>query len=264
LLTVGANEEITAIVSFKDVLPGKYLFMATARGVVKKVEITGFANAKTRGVNAIKLDDGDRLVSAMLTDGNDEIMLISRQGQALRTHENAVRSMGRASRGVCGLKLDSSDELSGVLRVVEGETMLLLSEYGYGKRVDFSEFTSHGRATGGQRIYMLGDKTGELVSCVNVCENEEIMCITSQGQSIRVKVDTIRVMGRSAQGVRIVNIEKPDFVVGVDRIVNEDVPPTDTPPAEGAPADAPADAPLTEDTAPAQQEEASPDSTNED
>ncbi|MDR3302186.1 MAG: DNA topoisomerase (ATP-hydrolyzing) subunit A [Spirochaetaceae bacterium] len=221
LLSMSPNEEIAAIVSFKEVVPGKYLFMGTARGVVKKVQVTEFANAKTRGVIAIKLDEGDRLVSAMLTSGNDELFLISRQGQALRTHEDAVRAMGRASRGVCGIKLAADDELTGLLRIVEGETMLLLSEYGYGKRVDFNEFNSHGRATGGQRIYTISDKTGELVGCVNVLDDEEIMCITSQGKSIKVMVDTIRVMGRSASGVRILNIEKPDFVVGVDRIVRE-------------------------------------------
>jgi DNA gyrase subunit A len=245
LLTVLPNEEITAVVSFKEVVADKYLFMGTARGVVKKVQITEFANAKTRGVIAIKLDEGDRLVSALLTDGNDEIMLISRHGRALRTHENAVRAMGRASHGVCGIKLDSSDELSGVLRRVENETMLLLSEYGYGKRVDFSEFNSHGRATGGQRIYTISDKTGELVSCVNVREDEELMCITSQGQSIRVRVESIRVMGRDAQGVRIVNIEKPDFVVGADRIVREDdeLQKLETEAQEGAPAPTPEENP---------------------
>jgi DNA gyrase subunit A len=232
LLSMSANEEIAAIVSFKEVVPDKYLFMGTARGVVKKVRITEFANAKTRGVIAIKLDEDDRLVSAMLTGGGDELVLISRQGRALRTHEDAVRSMGRASRGVCGIKLDSSDELTGLLRVVAGETMLILSEYGYGKRVDFDEFNSHGRATGGQRIYTVGEKTGELVSCVNVLENEEIMCITSQGKSIKLTVDAIRVMGRSAQGVRVLNIEKPDFVVGVDRIVREDGLPAGSPVAE--------------------------------
>ncbi|MDR2864924.1 MAG: DNA topoisomerase (ATP-hydrolyzing) subunit A [Spirochaetaceae bacterium] len=222
LLTVSPNEEITAIVSFKEFSDDHYLFMGTAHGVVKKVTTREFSRAKTKGVIAIKLDEGDRLVSALLTSGSDEVVLLSRQGQALRTNENAVRAMGRASRGVCGIKLDSSDELTGVLRVVEGESMLLLSEYGYGKRVDFSEFNSHGRATGGQKIYTIGEKTGDLVSCVNVLESEEIMCITSQGKSIKLKVDTIRIMGRGAQGVRILNIEKPDFVVGVDRIVIED------------------------------------------
>jgi DNA gyrase subunit A len=226
LLTVSPNEEITTIVSLKDFTDDRYLFMSTARGVVKKVRISEFSNARTRGIIAINLDQGDKLVSALLTGGSDEVVLISRKGQALRTHEDAVRAMGRSSRGVSGMRLDD-DELTGLLRVdnakppVPQETMLLLSEYGFGKRVDFGEFTSHGRGTRGQRIYTVTDKTGELVGCVNVLDNEEIMCITSQGKSIKLKVASIRVMGRSAQGVRILSIDKPDFVIGVDRIVKE-------------------------------------------
>jgi DNA gyrase subunit A len=222
LLTVSPNEDITATVSFKDFSDDQYLFMGTARGVVKKVQTSEFSNAKTRGIIAINLDEGDKLVSALLTGGSDEVVLISGKGQALRTHEDAVRAMGRSSRGVSGMKLDDDDELTGLLRVDTTETMLLLSEYGYGKRVDFSEFSSHGRGTRGQRIYTVTDKTGELVGCVNVLDKEEIMCITSQGKSIKLKVASIRVMGRSAQGVRILSIDKPDFVIGVDRIVKDE------------------------------------------
>ncbi|MDR1787455.1 MAG: DNA topoisomerase (ATP-hydrolyzing) subunit A [Treponema sp.] len=227
LLSLSPNEDITAIVSIRgdidrDTAAAQYLFMGTARGVVKKVRVSEFANAKTRGVTAIKLDEGDRLVSAMLTSGADEVVLISRRGQALRTHEDAVRAMGRASRGVTGMRLASGDELTGLLRVAPDERMLLLSEFGYGKRVEFSEFSAHGRGTGGQKIYTVGEKTGELVGCVSVRDSEEIMCITSQGMSIKLKVKTIGVMGRAAQGVRILSIEKPDFVIGVDRIVNEE------------------------------------------
>jgi DNA gyrase subunit A len=234
-LTVSPIEDITAVVSLKDVSDTEYLFMGTARGVVKKVNTSEFVNAKTRGVIAINLDDGDKLVSALLTKGNDEVVLISRRGQALRTHENHVRSMGRSSRGIAGIKLTDGDELTGVLRADDGknqqgevrppekiEKMLILSEYGFGKRVDFSEFTSHGRGTGGQKIYTVSDKTGEIIGCVSVLENEDIMCITSQGKSIILKVAEIRVMGRSAQGVRILSIDKPDFVIGLDRIVKED------------------------------------------
>ncbi|GHU58094.1 hypothetical protein FACS189444_1230 [Spirochaetia bacterium] len=226
LLTVSPNEDITAIVALKEFPDedghGPYLFMGTARGVVKKVAVTEFSNAKTRGIIAIKLDEGDKLVSALLTGGGDEVVLISRKGQALRTHEDAIRAMGRAGHGVSGMKLDDDDELTGLLRVVNEETMLLLSEYGYGKRVDFTEFTPHGRGTRGQKIYTVTEKTGEIVGCVNVLDNEEIMCITSQGKSIKLKVASIRVMGRSAQGVRILSIDKPDFVIGVDRIVKEE------------------------------------------
>jgi DNA gyrase subunit A len=222
LLTVSPNEEITAIVSLKDPNDEQFLFMGTARGVVKKVKTGEFANAKTRGIIAIKLDEGDKLVSALLTGGADEVVLISRKGQALRTHEDAIRAMGRAGHGVSGMKLDDDDELTGVLRVVNEETMLLLSEYGYGKRVDFTEFSPHGRGTRGQKIYTVTEKTGEIVGCVNVLDSEEIMCITSQGKSIKLKVEGIRIMGRSASGVRILSIDKPDFVIGVARIVKED------------------------------------------
>jgi DNA gyrase subunit A len=136
--------------------------------------------------------------------------------------------MGRSSRGVSGVKLGGGDELAGLLRVspAEGnapvEQMLILSEYGYGKRVEFSEFSSHGRGTGGQKIYTVTEKTGEISGAVSVLDNEEIMCITSQGKSIKLKVSGIRVMGRSSQGVRILTIDKPDFVIGLDKIVQED------------------------------------------
>jgi DNA gyrase subunit A len=205
--------------------------MGTARAVVKKVKTSEFVNAKTRGIVAINLDEGDKLVSALLTKGNDDIVLISRRGQALRTHEEHVRAMGRSSRGITGMKLGKSEELTGLLRVDQEdgrpdekvEKMLILSEYGYGKRVDFKEFSSHGRGTGGQKIYTVTERTGEIVGCVNVLEDDDIMCITSQGKSIKLKVKEIRVMGRSAQGVRLLSIDKPDFVIGLDRIVKEDV-----------------------------------------
>jgi DNA gyrase subunit A len=230
LLANSPNEDITAIVSLKDFSDEEFLFMGTARGVVKKVKTSEFANAKTRGIIAINLDDGDKLVSALLTKGSDEVVLISRQGQALRTSEDQVRAMGRSSRGIAGMKLTNGDELTGLLRVDSAdnrppekvEKMLILSEYGFGKRVDFSEFSSHGRGTGGQKIYTVSEKTGEIVGCVSVLEDEDIMCITSQGKSIKQEVKGIRIMGRSAQGVKILSIEKPDFVIGVDRIVKED------------------------------------------
>jgi DNA gyrase subunit A len=224
LLQVSQDEDITTVGSFKEFSSSEYLFMGTLRGVVKKVTTDEFTNAKTRGIIAIKLDEGDHLVSALLTRGNDEVVIISRKAHALRTNEEAVRAMGRQGRGVTGIRLAEDDELAGVLRVTKGETMFLLSEYGYGKRVDYDEFSSHGRGTGGQRIYTVSEKTGEIVGCVSVRENEEIMVITTQGKSIKLDVSEIRVMGRAASGVRILTIDKPDFVTGVDKIVQEDVP----------------------------------------
>ncbi len=223
LLPVSPNEEITTVVSLKDFSEEENLFMGTARGVVKKVKTIDFVNAKTRGIIAINLDEGDKLVSALLTKGKDEVVLISRKGQALRISEEQVRAMGRASRGVCGMRLDSDDELTGVLRVDDSQRMLVLSEYGYGKRVEFSEFTAHGRATGGQKIYTISsDKTGDIVGCATVTEGDLIMCLTSQGKSIKLVSDEVNIFGRSAQGVRVVSIDKPDFVIGVVRVAREE------------------------------------------
>lgn len=222
LLTVTSEEEITTVVTLKDFSDTEYLLMATSAGVVKKVTTSAFQNAKTRGIIAIKLDDGDKLISAILTGGTDEIMLITRQGQALRMAEKDIRPLGRASRGVTGLRLSSGDELAGALRVNNEARMLIMTECGYGKRVDFSEFTPHGRATGGQKIYTISDKTGEIVGLITINDADEVVCITSQGKTLRVKADTISIMGRAAQGVRILNIERPDTLIGIDTVARED------------------------------------------
>lgn len=228
LLAISSDEEITTVVSLKDFSDTEYLLMATSGGVVKKVATSSFKNAKTRGIIAIRLDEGDHLVSATLTSGEDEIMLITRRGRALRMHERDIRAQGRASRGVTGIRLTSGDELAGALRVNDEAKILVMTECGYGKRVNFSEFTPHGRATGGQRIYTLGDKTGELVGLITVKDSDEVVCITSQGKTLRVRSDAISQMGRSAQGVRILNIDKPDMLIGLDTVAQEDADPADT------------------------------------
>jgi DNA gyrase subunit A len=222
LLPVAPNEETTTVVALKEFSETENLFMATARGVVKKVKTNDFVNAKTRGIIAINLDEGDKLVSALLTKGDDEVVIISRKGQALRINEKQVRAMGRASRGVSGMRLDSDDEIAGVLRVDDVNKMLVLSEYGYGKRVDFSEFTVHGRGTGGQKIYTISEKTGDIVGCATVTDGDMIMCLTSQGKSIKLEADEINLMGRAAQGVRVVYIDRPDFVIGVERVARDE------------------------------------------
>lgn len=222
LLSVSSDEEITAVVSLKEFDDKTYLLMATAGGVVKKVTTDNFANAKTRGIIAIKLDEGDKLVSAILTGGKDEIMLITRRGQALRTSEEDIRSQGRSSRGVTGIKLSSADELTGALRVTENQKMLVMTENGYGKRVEFSEFSAHGRGTGGQRIYTLSEKTGEVVGLLTVFDDDEVVCITGQGKTIRISVDSVGTMGRSAQGVRILDIESPDMLIGLDVVARDE------------------------------------------
>jgi DNA gyrase subunit A len=223
LLAISPNEEITAVVDFGDFSETEYLLMGTLRGVIKKVATSDFINAKTRGIIAINLDEGDRLVSACLTTGTDEVVLVTRKGQALRITEKDVRVMGRASRGVMGIRLESDDELTAMLRVSPQEKMLVLSEYGYGKRVEFENFAVHGRATRGQIIYSPEDRNGELVGAITVNDHDEVVVITSQGKTLKISADSVSIQGKSAKGVRILNIDRPDFVVGLDRLVAEEM-----------------------------------------
>ncbi|MBN1241843.1 MAG: DNA topoisomerase (ATP-hydrolyzing) subunit A [Spirochaetales bacterium] len=222
LLAINSEEEITTVIDLREFSESVYLLLGTLRGVVKKVATSEFVNAKTRGIIAIKLDEGDKLVSACKTAGKDEVVLITRKGQALRMTEEDVRAMGRASRGVTGIRLANDDELSAMLRVTDGERMLLLSEHGYGKRVEYSNFNPHGRGTRGQMIYDPDEKTGELVGAISVSDSDDVMVITSVGKTLKLAADTVSIQGKAAHGVRILAIDPPDFVIGLDRIVKED------------------------------------------
>ena len=221
LVSISANEEITTIVSLQGFQDDQYILMATRRGIVKKVATSAFVNAKTRGIIAIKLDDGDRLVSALAISGDDEVVLVSHFGYALRFHEENVRKMGRATRGVQGIRLQQGDELTEVMVVKGDEDMILVSEYGYGKRIDFDNFIPHGRGTRGQIAYKIGEKTGILVGAKSIYKSDELICITSQGNTVKLDTASISKMGKNAQGVRVVNIEKPDFLVGIARVASE-------------------------------------------
>ena len=221
LLQLSADEEITTIVTMKEFSEDQYIFMATANGVVKKCQTTEFSNAKTRGVIAIKLKDGDKLVSSILTSGNKEVMLVTRRGQALRINEEDVRPMGRASAGVTGIRLSQGDELAAAICVEEGKDALVITEKGIGKRVDFEEFGQHGRGTGGQRIFSNTDNKGEIIGAIAVSEDAEVICMTGQGKTLRIKTADVSKQGRGASGTRVINIDSPDYVVGFDSVAQE-------------------------------------------
>ncbi len=221
LLQISANEEITTVMALQEFSEDKYIFMATRKGIVKKVRTSDFANAKTRGIIALNLGTNDKLISSILTNGDNDVVLLSRSGNALRYHENEVRAMGRSSRGVTGMKLSKDDELVGVLRVEENEHMFLITENGIGKLVEYGHFHPHGRGTRGQIAYKSDDKTGELAGVLSLGKEDDIVCITSRGVSIKLPVESIPVQGRTARGVILVNIEKPDQLVGVARVINE-------------------------------------------
>ena len=221
LLAISANEEIATVAFLSEFSQKTFFFMTTVRGVVKKVQTAEFANAKTRGIVAIKLDSGDKLVSAMLTKGGDDLVLVTRKGLALRFTEAAVRPMGRSSRGVTGIRLTKGDELAGMAGVEKGAQLFLITENGFGKQVEFESFTRHGRGTRGQACYKLSDKTGEIVGVLTAHRRDDIVCITSQGNTVKLHLKEIPVLGRTAMGVRVLNIEKPDQVVAVASAAKE-------------------------------------------
>lgn len=218
LLQVTADEEITTIVSLKKFSDDLYLFMITANGVVKKVRSTEFQNAKTRGIIGIKLNDGDKLISAIPTTGKSDVMLISRRGKALRITENSVRSMGRASCGIKGMKLSEGDEIAAAVKVEEDANIILITEKGYGKRISFDWYNVHGRGTGGQRIFGNTEAKGEIIGALNVKDSDEVVCITSQGKTLRFKATDIKEQGQGASGVKIVKVTEPDYLVGIDKV----------------------------------------------
>lgn len=218
LLQVGPDEEITTVVSLKEFSDDLYLFMTTAQGVVKKVRSTEFVNAKTRGIIGIKLNDGDKLISAIATTGNSEVMLISRRGKALRITEDSVRVMGRASCGIRGMKLAEGDEIASAVKVEADANMILLTEKGVGKRISFDLYSVHGRGTGGQRIFGNTESKGEIIGAINVKDKDEVVCMTSQGKTLRFKATDIKEQGTGASGVNVVRVTEPDFIVGLDKV----------------------------------------------
>ncbi|MEE1166810.1 MAG: DNA gyrase subunit A [Treponema sp.] len=221
MIQIGADEEITTVVTLRKFSDDQYLFMTTASGTIKKVQTSEFANAKGRGIIGLKLKDGDKLISAIPTTGTSEVLLITRRGKALRFSEDDVRPMGRASCGVKGMKLSEGDEISGAVQVVEGESILLMTEKGYGKRVKFEDFNPHGRGTGGQRIFGNTEERGEIIGIITVKEDDEIVCMTSQGKTLRVTASSINQQGTGSTGVKVVKISDPDFLIGLDKVPEE-------------------------------------------
>lgn len=211
------DEDITAMVPLAEFDEITSLFMATLQGVVKRVPTYAFRNARTRGIIAINLDEGDRLITATLVAGDEDVFLTTKKGKGLRFPETSVRRMGRDSRGVRGIRLAADDELIGVCPVREDETMLLVSEKGYGKRAHYDEFTPHGRGTGGQKAYTPNARTGVLVAALAVNEDDSCIGITAQGKALRFAAGKVSRMGRAAFGVRILNMTGDDSVIGIAR-----------------------------------------------
>lgn len=227
ILQLETTEKITSIISFKEFSEDHYLMMATREGVVKKVSLSNFVNAKVRGIRALFLDEGDELLSCDLIQEGDEVMLITKLGRGLRFRQEDVRAMGRASRGVRGIRLLGDDQVAGLLKVDNSKRILMITENGQGKQVTFDSFTVHGRGTQGQKIYRLGGKASFIVGVLSVDDDNDVVCVTLMGQTLRVHVNAISIQGRNAAGVKVVTMKfKGDSIVAIastERDEDEDV-----------------------------------------
>ncbi|MDE2606469.1 MAG: DNA gyrase subunit A [Burkholderiales bacterium] len=200
-----------------------YVFMATAGGTVKKTALDEFSNPRKIGIIAIKLDDGDQLIGAAVTDGQHDVMLFSDGGKAVRFDENDVRALGRDTRGVRGMMLDEGQSVIAML-VAEDETQSVLTatENGYGKRTPIGEYTRHGRGTKGMIAIQQSERNGKVVAATLVHADDEIMLITDRGVLVRTRVSEIRELGRATQGVTLIGLDEGSKLSGLQRIVEND------------------------------------------
>ncbi|WP_415754962.1 DNA gyrase subunit A [Pseudomonas leptonychotis] len=197
---------------------GAYIFMATAKGTVKKTPLVQFSRPRSSGLIALKLDEDDTLISAAVTDGAREVMMFSDGGKVIRFKESKVRTMGRTARGVRGMRLPAGQEIISMLIPEADAQILTASERGYGKRTAMDEFPRRGRGGQGVIAMVSNERNGKLVGAVQVLEGEEIMLISDQGTLVRTRVSEISSLGRNTQGVTLIKLAKDETLVGLERV----------------------------------------------
>jgi DNA gyrase subunit A len=223
LLPLEDGEKINALLPVKTFDDEHYVFMATSNGIVKKTPLSDFSRPRTAGIIAVGLDDGDFLIGASITDGRHDVMLFSDGGKAVRFDENDVRPMGRTARGVIGMKLAKGKKLISLL-VAEDENdfVLTATENGFGKRTPIAEYTRHARATQGMIAIQTSERNGKVVAATLVKPDDEIMLITTGGVLIRTRVKEIRAMSRSTQGVTLINLDKGEKLISLEKLAETD------------------------------------------
>ena len=224
LLQLQPGEKISAMVQMKEFEEDKYLIMATKKGTIKKTPIMAYTNIRKSGIQAITLREDDELIDVIISDNNDNIMLITKKGQGIKFRETDVRETGRSAMGVRGIELNQDDEVISMQLESQGECVLIVSANGMGKRTPFTDFKLQNRGGKGVKCYKISDKTGEIVGAKAVNDGNEIMMITNEGIVIRMFVDDISILGRVTLGVKLMNTgDKDDIVVASITKVKESV-----------------------------------------
>ena len=208
LLSLQENEKVTATLCLRDTNEEKYLILTTKKGVIKKTELSQFANVRKNGMIAITLNEGDQLIEAKLLSEDEEIFLVTKKGMAIEFNEKDVRATGRSSMGVRGIRLNAGDEVIGMQKASQGEHFLLVSEKGYGKLTDKSCFKAQARGGKGIRCYKITEKTGDIVGFKLCDKDRELLLITTEGIMIRINLDKVSILGRNTSGVKLMDIDK--------------------------------------------------------
>jgi DNA gyrase subunit A len=226
LLQLQPEETVSSVINISKTHDAQNLIMCTVRGVIKKTPFEQYKNVRNSGLIAIRIDDGDELKWIRMTSGENEVVISTSQGQAIRFHEKGARPMGRVSRGVRGIRLRPSDHVIGMDIVEEGADIFVISKFGYGKRTSINQFTPHARGGVGIRSAVVNDKTGELIGVKRLLnDDQELILISKNGQTIRLGLKDIPALGRATQGVRIMRLNGDDQVVSlalVDKVDDED------------------------------------------
>jgi DNA gyrase subunit A len=228
ILNIGSEDKVLTYIRVKtlsdeEFINNNYILLATKKGVIKKTKLEAYSRPRQNGVNAISIREGDELLEARLTNGESEIMLAGRSGKAIRFHESKVRAMGRTASGVRGITLaGENDEVIGMVCVQNGhEDILVISENGYGKRSKIDDYRVTNRGGKGVKTINITPKTGDLITIKSVSDDNDLMIITEHGLTIRLAVNTISMLGRATQGVRLINLKEEDSIASVARVVNE-------------------------------------------
>lgn len=223
LLEKDKEENITAFVAVKEFRDDQYLIMVTEQGTVKKTVLSAYGNVRKGGINAINLVSDDKLIEVKMTDGNNDIVIGTRKGFAIRFHEKDVRDMGRTATGVRGIKLTKGDKVVGLLVIKHPQTsVLVVTEKGYGKRSDINDYRITKRGGKGVITVKTTDKVGKMIAMMEVVDKDELVIISTQGMVIRQSVKDIRVMGRNTQGLRVIRLNQGDTIADIAKVIPED------------------------------------------
>lgn len=223
VLSLQKDERICAVIAVRK-FDDRYLVIGTKKGKVKKTILSAYGNPRKGGIQAIGLEKGDTVIGAAITHGNDEIVLCTRDGMAIRFKESDVRPMGRTASGVRGVHLRQNDEVVGMTVVVPSATLLTVCEHGYGKRTNFEQYRSQSRGGTGVINIRTAGRNGKVVAVKSVSDGDEMVIITEKGMVVRIGVSDIRSIGRATQGVRLIGLDHGDRVVGLAKVASDDSP----------------------------------------